>query len=134
MTFSFSDNPEDMKDQLRDLAQDIASTITARDASDSQELLSMFVSELFLSATRQSIWKERSQRQRKAIADAMARGVQFGAKRRPLPDNFDEIRRLWRNHEVNLKGAAKLCGMPTTTFYDAVRRAEQEEKQEQEAG
>lgn len=51
-----------MKDQLRDLAQDIVSIITPQDADNSQELLSMFVSELFLSATQQSIHRERSRR------------------------------------------------------------------------
>lgn len=51
-----------MKGQLRDLAQDIVSTITPQDADNSQELLSMFVSELFLSATQQSIHRERSRR------------------------------------------------------------------------
>lgn len=127
MTFFTTDGQENIKDQLRGLAQDIVSTITAQNAENSQELLSMFVSELFLSATQQSMRQERSQRQRKVVAEAMARGVQFGAKRRPLPDNFDQVRRSWRNHEMNLKEAAQLCGMPTTTFYDAVRRAEREQ-------
>lgn len=126
MPLPITDSNENIRDQLRCLAQDIAAAITSQDAGSSQELLSMFVSELFLSATQQSIRKERSQRQRKVVAEAMARGVQFGAKRRPLPDNFDEVRKLWRNHEMNLKEAAKLCDMPATTFYDAVRRAEQE--------
>lgn len=62
ITFSFTADNEDMKGQLRDLAQDIVSTITPQDADNSQELLSMFVSELFLSATQQSIHRERSRR------------------------------------------------------------------------
>lgn len=127
MEFLVEDGQKDIREQLRGLAQDVVAAVTAQDAEDSQELLGMFVTELFLSATQQSIRKERSKRQRKAVADAMARGVQFGAKRRPLPENFDEVRRMWRSHEMNLKEAAKLCGMPTTTFYDAVRRAEQEQ-------
>lgn len=121
-----TDPKENIRDRLRGMAQDIASAITSEDPENSQELLSVFVSELFLSATRQSIHRERSQRQRKAVEQAMARGVQFGAKRRPLPDNFDEVRAAWRNKSMNLKKAAKLCGMPATTFYDAVRRAESE--------
>ena len=110
------------------------SRISEQDPEHCEELLSAFVSHLFLSATKQSIRRERRARQAEGIAKAKARGVQFGVRRRELPDNFDEVRRAWRNREMNLKEAAKLCGMPTTTFYDAVRRAEQEDAGEQAAG
>lgn len=113
-----------LKDCLPELAADIVASISAQDPEHSQELLSAFVSELFLCATKQSIRRERMARQAEGIAAAKARGVKFGTKRTPLPDNFDEVRASWRKREITLKDAAKLCGMPTTTFYDAVRRAE----------
>ena len=47
-----------------------------------------------------------------------------GTRLRPLPENFEQARLSWRNQEVNLKEAASLCGMPTSTFYDAVKRVE----------
>ena len=59
------------------------------------------------------------------IAKAKAEGVSFGRRRNPLPDNFEEARLLWRNHELKLKDAAKHCGMAETSFYDAVRRMEE---------
>ena len=113
-----------LKDCLPELAEDIVESISAQDPEHSQELLSAFVSELFLCATKQSIRRERMVRQAEGIAAAKARGVKFGTKRTPLPDNFDEVRASWRKREITLKDAAKLCGMATTTFYDAVRRAE----------
>lgn len=135
MSFSFGNSfggdevlsVDGMKEHLRGLADEIVSGLNEKDPAHSQELLSVFVSELFLSATKQSIRAERRKKQDEGIARAKARGVHFGPKRGPLPENFDEVRVSWRNREMNLKQAAKLCGMPATTFYDAVRRAEQEE-------
>lgn len=137
MSFSFLDkevgfstgegNPagESLKEQVCALANDIVSALNQADPAHSQELLSVLVSELFLSATKQSMREERRKKQAEGIAKAKARGVRFGTRRTPLPDNFDQARLSWRNQEITLKEAAKLCGMPTTTFYDAVRRAEQ---------
>ena len=110
---------EEMKNQLSELARELVAHINEQNAADSHEILSAFVSELFLSAAQQSVKAERKKQQAEGIAAAKARGVRFGTKARPLPDNFDAVRRSWRNKEMNLKEAAKLCGMPTTTFYDA---------------
>lgn len=124
---------QELRDSLPKLADDLVARISEEDPEHCDELLGAFVSQLFQSATKQSLSRERRERQAEGIAKAKARGVQFGSKRKPLPDNFDEVRRSWRNREMNLKEAARLCGMPTTTFYDAVRRAEQEEAGKQEA-
>ena len=124
---------QELRNSLPKLADDLVARISEEDPEHCDELLGAFVSQLFQSATKQSLSRERRERQAEGIAKAKARGVQFGSKRKPLPDNFDEVRRSWRNREMNLKEAARLCGMPTTTFYDAVRRAEQEEAGEQEA-
>ena len=120
---------QELRDCLPKLADDLAAKISEQDPEHCEELLSAFVSQLFLSATKQSIRRERRARQAEGIAKAKARGVRFGTRRRALPDNFDEVRQAWRDRKMNLKEAAKLCGMPTTTFYDAVRRAEEAEEQ-----
>ncbi len=117
---------QELRNSLPKLADDLVARISEEDPEHCEELLGVFVSQLFLSATKQSLRRERRARQAEGIAKAKARGVQFGTRRKPLPDNFDEVRKSWRNREMNLKEAARLCGMPATTFYDAVRRAEQE--------
>lgn len=117
--------PDEMKARLSDLAQEIVSLIVESDAEHSHELLSGFVGDLFMSATKQSIKEDRRKKQAEGIAKAKAEGVAFGRKRNPLPDNFEEARLLWRNHELKLKDAAKHCGMAETSFYDAVRRMEE---------
>ena len=122
-----------LEDCLPELAEDIVKRISDQDPEHSQEILSSFVAQLFLVATKQTLRRERRARQAEGIAKAKAKGVKFGVERKPLPDNFDEVRAAWRNREMNLKDAAKLCGMASTTFYDAVRRAELEDAGEQAA-
>lgn len=68
------------------------------------------------------------QRQAEGIAVAKARGVHFGPRPRTLPENFEELRRAWRSGELSMRAAAEACGMPTTTFHDAVVRAELAER------
>lgn len=57
------------------------------------------------------------QRQAEGIAAAKARGVRFGRPPRPLPENFREVHRQWRNKKITLRQAAEACGMPEGTFY-----------------
>lgn len=57
------------------------------------------------------------QRQAEGIAAAKLRGVRFGRKPNPLPSNFDYVQDLWQSKKITLKEAAKLCGMPISTFF-----------------
>ena len=74
---------EDMQSQLRSLAQEVVSEITAVDPARSRELLSAFVSELVLAVADESRREERRQRQAEGIAAAKARGVRFGRPAAP---------------------------------------------------
>ena len=123
-----SPQPDEMRVRLSDLAQEIVSLLVESDAEHSHELLSSFVGDLLMSATKQSIKEDRRKKQAEGIAKAKAEGVSFGRRRNPLPDNFEEARMLWRNHKLKLKDAAKHCGMAETSFYDAVRRMEKPNK------
>lgn len=118
---------ENMRQQLRSLAGEIVSEITAADPSRSEELLSTFVSELVLSIAEQSRQAEQRRRQAEGIAAAKARGVRFGRPARTLPDNFDALRKAWRNRQMTLSQAASACGLPEGTFYSAALRREQAE-------
>ena len=50
-------------------------------------------------------------------AAAKARGVKFGRPPRPLPDNFYEVHKAWRDKKLTLKEAAETCDLPVGTFY-----------------
>ena len=116
---------DELRGQLKELAQEIVSSLSGLDPEQSRELLGGFVSDLFLSVAEQSRKEERRQKQAEGIAAAKAKGVRFGRPGKPLPDNFDEARRAWREGELSLQQAADLCGIPKGTFYNAVVRREQ---------
>ena len=63
-------------------------------------------------------------RQADGIAAAKARGVMFGRKPLPLPENFHEVHRAWRTKKLTLKEAAAACNMPVGTFYGKAVRLE----------
>lgn len=113
--------------RLQALAQEAVSVVMEVDPAHGKELLGLFVADLFSQVAEQERREERHQRQAEGIAAAKARGVRFGKKMKPLPENFEEIRHAWRNKEVTLQEAAAACGMAKTTFYNAVERAEQAE-------
>ncbi len=106
------------------VAQNLVAQIPLREIFQNKALADAFLSELFLSLARESSHESRREQRQKGIDEARAQGVRFGAPKRPLPENFDEVRRAWRNGKLSVKAAADLCGMPKTTFYNAVRRIE----------
>ena len=61
------------------------------------------------------------QRQAEGIAAAKARGVKFGRPQVPLPENFDEVCKQWREKKLTLKQAAKACGLAECSFFDKAR-------------
>lgn len=114
----------DLEIQLRELARELVSSLSALEPAESKNLLGSFVSDLFLSVAEQERREFRRQKQAEGIAAAKARGVRFGPQRRTLPDGFEELRQAWRNKEITLRTAAELCGVPKTTFREAALRVE----------
>lgn len=112
------------QDYIQKLAQDTVSEISKLDPIHSRELLGLFVSEVFRSATEQERREERRRCQAEGIAVAKANGVRFGPPPRTMPDNFETLRQAWRNKEMTLKEAAEACGIPKSTFRDAALRVE----------
>ena len=113
--------------KLKALAQEISSDLSSLETTESKELLSDFVSELFLAAAKENQRKERRQKQAEGIAAAKARGVRFGRTGKPVPDNFDEMYHAWRDGTLSLRKAADACGLARGTFYGmAVRKEEAE--------
>lgn len=114
----------ELQTELRELAKEVVSGLSALESIQSEEWLNFFVSELFISAREQERREVRRKRQAQGIAEAKAKGVRFGPERRALPDNFEELRQAWRSKQMTLRTAAELCGIPKSTFRDAALRAE----------
>ncbi len=109
------------------VARRLVALIPLDDVCQDKVLMNAFLSEMFLAVARASSREDRRKKQAEGIAAAKARGVHFGKKSPPPPDNFDKVRKCWRNGDYNLIEAAKLCGMPKSTFFNAVQRAEEAE-------
>lgn len=62
-------------------------------------------------------WAARKQRQKEGIAKARQRGVRFGRPGHPLPDNFEQVYRMWQEKKINGEKAAELCHMSRALFY-----------------
>ncbi len=61
-------------------------------------------------------------RQAEGIAAAKAKGVRFGRPESELPENFEEMAKLWRSGALPATTAAKTCGMAVSTFRDRAKK------------
>ena len=98
------------------------------DTRRGRDLMGTFLSDIVLQVLSFAAENERSNlraRQAEGIAAAKARGVRFGRPPKPLPDNFPQIHRDWRNKKLTLREAACACDMPVGTFYSKAVQFEQ---------
>lgn len=89
------------------------------DTRREKNLLGALISDLLLSLLSYCSVNEYNmihQRQAEGIAAARAKGVRFGRPAHPLPENFQEICKRWRNNRLTTKQAAELCRMPLSSF------------------
>lgn len=89
------------------------------DTRRGKDLMGTFLSDVVLQVLSFVAENERvniRQRQAEGIAAAKARGVKFGRPAKPLPENFREAHNLWRAGKLTGAAAAKLCGMPLSSF------------------
>lgn len=90
------------------------------DTRRGKDLLGAFVSDLVLQVLSFVAENERiniRQRQAEGIAAAKARGVKFGKRSNPLPENFFIVYKKWRDGKLTVDRAAKEAGMKRSTFY-----------------
>ena len=94
------------------------------DTRRGKDLLGTFISDIVLQLLSFVAENERAnirRRQAEGIEAAKARGVKFGRPKKPLPMEFDAQYRKWRDGEVTIAEAAKVCGMPASSFYAKAR-------------
>ena len=99
------------------------------DTRRGKDLMGTFLSDIVLQVLSFVAENEREnirQRQAEGIAAAKARGVKFGRPALPLPDNFYEVHKAWRDKKIPLRLAAETCGMPKGTFYYKAVKFEKE--------
>lgn len=93
------------------------------DTRNNRDLTGTLIADIVLQLLSYVAQTEREfirQRQAEGIAAARARGVQFGRKPIPMPDNFDQIHMLYREGKLSSREAACQMGVSRATF---LRRA-----------
>ncbi len=89
------------------------------DTRRGKDLMGTFLSDIVLQVLSFVSENERiniRQRQAEGIAAAKARGVRFGRPAKPLPENFYQMYRKWKEGGITGTQAAKRCGMALSTF------------------
>ncbi len=122
-------NYEEIQAQWRSLTKEkgidiVVIDMPLLDTRRGKDLMGTFLSDIVLQVLSFVAENERSnirQRQAEGIKAAKARGVKFGRPPIPVPDNFEEIKREWKDKKIPLKKAAELCEMSTSTFYHKAR-------------
>ena len=125
-------NYEEIQNQWRVLTKEIGVDICVLDmplldTRNGKDLMGTFIADLvlqILSFVAQSERENIKKRQAEGIAAAKAKGVRFGRPPYPLPENFCEVHKEWRDKKMTLQQAANACGMPIGTFYAKVVKME----------
>lgn len=98
------------------------------DTRRGKDLMGTFLSDIVLqvlSFVAENERKNIKSRQKEGIQAAKARGVKFGRPELPLPANFNEVHRAWRDKQIPFQRAAELCNLPPGTFYSKARKYEE---------
>lgn len=84
-----------------------------------EDLTSKFIADLVLQILSYVAQTEREsikERQREGIEAAKRRGVRFGRPRKPVPENFFDVKKLWEEGKISSRQAAKQLGISQETF------------------
>ena len=87
---------------------------------EGKNLVGKFIADVVLQVLSFVAENEREtmkQRQAEGIRMARLRGVKFGRPSKPVPDNFDEIAKLYKEKEITVIAAIEMSGLTRGTFY-----------------
>lgn len=105
------------------------------DTRKGKDLLGTLISDMVLQLLSFVAENERNmtlQRQAEGIAAAKARGVRFGKRPLPYPENFQEVYRQVKAGKLSICQAARACSLPRSTFRGKLKAYEDELKREKE--
>ena len=125
----FGRNYKEIMEEWKIISRDIGADICVidmplLDTRQNKDLLGTFISDLvlqilsFVSETERSYIK---QRQAEGIAAAKLKGIRFGRPALPIPDNYPEVVRRWKDGEISSREAAKELQISQTTLLKWVK-------------
>ncbi len=117
-------NYRDLSEQWRIITKEKGADVVVidmpiLDTRREKNLLGTFISDLILallSYVAETEYQTIHQRQAEGIAAAKERGVKFGRPPKPLPENFHEVYKEWKNDRITTEEAARLVNMPASTY------------------
>lgn len=119
-------NYEEILEQWRIITKEIGADIQVIDMpllntnASHGDLTGVFIADLVLQILAYVAETERTfirQRQAEGIAAAKQRGIQFGCRKKEVPEEFEKYFTLWSEGKISLRKAADELAMNYTTFY-----------------
>ncbi len=98
------------------------------DTTNSKDLLGTFISDIVLQLLSFVSENEREnirRRQAEGIAAAKARGVRWGGKYKPMPENFTLLYDQWSRKEIKINEFAYQCGVSQSTLFKRIKEYRQ---------
>lgn len=123
-------NYDEIIDQWRHITKEIHADIVVLDMPlldtrrRGQDLTGAFISDMvlqILSYVAETERKNIRERQREGIAAAKARGVVFGRRKKPLPQDFVVVAEKWRKKELTCRQALEILQIGRTYFYKNIK-------------
>lgn len=122
-------NYAEIQNQWRVLTKEIGIDICVidmplLDTGNGKDLMGTFIADLVLQILSFVAENEREnirKRQEQGIAAAKERGVRFGRPEAAVPDDFEDIVKLWECGDININGVLDRCRMSKSTFYRKLR-------------
>ncbi len=117
---------EEILEQWRKITKEIGADIQVIDMpllntnSCHSDLTGVFIADLVLQILAYVAETERAfikQRQAEGIAAAKQRGIQFGCRKKDVPNEFEMYYQLWSEGKISLRKAATALQMNYSTFY-----------------
>ena len=130
-------NYEEILEQWRKITKEIGADIQVIDMpllktnTAHGDLTGVFIADLVLQILAYVAETERAfirQRQAEGIAAAQRRGIQFGCKKKNVPENFEKYYQLWCEDKISLRKAAADLQMNYSTFYRRCMELKEGEK------
>ena len=123
-------NYEEIIEQWRTLTKEkqifiVVLDMPLLDTRNHRDLIGTLITDLVLQILSYVAQTEKDlnhQRQAEGIAAAKARGVKFGRTPLPLPPNFEEVYKEWREGKISARVAAKILGTNHNTFLRQAKR------------
>ena len=131
---------EEILEQWRKITKEIGADIQVIDMpllntnTSHGDLTGVFIADLVLQILAYVAETERTfirQRQAEGIAAAKKKGIQFGCRKKEVPEEFCKYYLLWREGNISLRKAAEDLHMNYSTFYRRCMEMKSLEKQEE---